>query len=256
MSMKSNTSAAEESALSGALAEGSEDLERRKTGRMARLWGRLLTSESAFDPALMQSLNVLRAQTTATFDDAIALRKIKYREQSSAQIEPEDTASSSDIYVCYGTDNRALGSIRASFDLAAQGTLKLHSVTTVPERWSFRADGSPTRLAEGMRLCVLGRTRQEQLCVKLALWRAVYLRCVELEVDWLLSVARPPLNNDYLLISYERHAPEPHWIYPPDNPVAHELLALNIRSEQVSCRQPGHWINRAFFGTSLETEKS
>jgi hypothetical protein len=225
-----------------------------REGRIARLWGRLLTNESAFDSSIMQSLRVHLVQTPGMLQDAVALRERKYREKLSAKVEPEDTASSSEVYVCYGADGRPLGSIRASFDLTASKTLKLQQITTVPECWSLQSNGAPARLAEAMRLCVNGRSRQEQLCVKLALWREVYLRCVHFDVDWLLTVARPPLNNDYLLISYERHAPEPHWIFPPDNPVAHELLALDIRSEQVSCRQPGHWIHRAFFGPATTKE--
>jgi hypothetical protein len=218
-----------------------------KSGRMARLWGKLLTSEKAFDPLVMRSLRVERALTESAIQDAIALRQEKYREAASAQLEKEDTASNSELFVCYAPSGGPVGSIRASFLLQRGDCLKVEKITKIPDCWRLRADGVPSRLAEGMRLCVAGRTKQEQLCVKLALWRAVYLRCLELNVDWLLTVARPPLNSDYQLVSYERHQPEPHWAYPPDNPIAHELMALNVRSEAIACRKPGHWINRAFF---------
>jgi hypothetical protein len=220
----------------------------RRQGRLARLWGRLLTSEQAFDPRLMSSLRVARADTPEAFRQAIALRELKYRGHAAVQEEPEDLAQWSDLYVCYGADRQPLGSVRFSVDLTGTQCLKAQQVTAVPDLWRLKPNGQLARLGEAMRLCVAGRNRKEQLCVKLALWRQVYLRAVELEVDWLLCVARPPLNNDYQLVSYERHQPEPYWIYPPDNPVAHEVMALNVLSEQVSCRQPGHWINRAFFG--------
>ncbi len=220
--------------------------------RLARRWGKVLTNENSFDAQLMKSLVVSTALTSNDFQEVLALRRQKYKDKASSALEPADTAEHSQLLMCRSPNGNLLGSVRASFDLGGQENLMVQGVTTIPARWRLRADGTPARLTEAMRLCVAGRSKQEQLCVKLSLWRAVYESSVERDTDWILAVARPPLNSDYALISYERHQPEPHWLYPPDHAVAHELLAFNMRSEMVARRQPGHWINRIILGNPLE----
>ncbi len=218
-----------------------------KSGRLARLWARLLSNGGVFDPLLMQGLRVERALTPKEQQTVVSLRVQKYREKAVAELEPEDLAANSELYVCYSASGDPLGAIRIRFALDAGQALTLDQVTEVPDCWRLRADGTKARLGEAMRLCVAGRSKQEQLCTKLALWRIAFIRSRELKVDWLLSVARPPLNSDYQLVSYESVQPEPHWVYPPDHPVAHELMALNVQSEVIACRRPGHWLNSAFY---------
>ena len=208
-----------------------------------RLWHFLLTNATAFDFAEYSRFSVHQAISEADINAVVDLRSRKYG-STLRDLEPEDLAPNTELFLVRAPDGRPLASIRFSFDLFGDGLLKADKLTDIPNTWRLRLDGKPARLSEGIRFCNAGRSKKEQLYAKLQLWVKVFWRSQDLGVDWLLALAREPLNGDYRRMYYQSPGSGPHWVVPADYPTPHELLALKVQDPTIPWIQPEHWLHR------------
>lgn len=210
--------------------------------RQAVKLARMLTKQSAFDLDHFRSFSIRLVESSSDMKIVSELRESKYG-PGSGILEDELNGDGVELYLALDPEGVPTGTIRFSYDLSESGSLITQTVTEIPEVWRFRADGTAARLGEALRLCNAGRSEKVQLATKLILWRQVFWRCQDLGVDWLVVLARFPLNTDYRMMGYVSPEQQPTWVTPGNSSKPHEMLALDLNDRSIPWRNPGHWIH-------------
>lgn len=209
--------------------------------RIRRAWHRVLTSGIGFDIAYAERYTVRRAISSQDRDSVLALRRSGYGPQETFDAKFDDGPNAR-VWICHAPDGRPVGTMRFVVDLDGSRALGVDQVMKCPSEWAVRADGSPARRSEARKLCVAGRTRAEQLAAKLSLWRSFFWASQDLDIDWMLVLARAPINEDYRGLRFQPPKGDaPLWVTPPGD-VPHEALALGVCDPLIPWRQPGHWL--------------
>lgn len=207
--------------------------------RLTKLWDRLM-SPKGFSLDQFRSFDVSTVRTDDQSRIVEALRKRKY--STNVGLEDADFLPHTEVFLCHAADGTPVASLRFAYQLAGVGDLTSEKLFKIPQRWIYRSDGSLANLSEGIRFCNAGRNTREQVYAKMKLWATVYWRCLDLGIDWNIALARHPINLDYRRMGYTGPSPGGLWVTPQDYPVAHEVIALDIKKPDAPWKQEGHWL--------------
>jgi len=139
---------------------------------------------------------------------------------------------------------------RAKFDGAAVGTLRIQTniveplplerTVTLPEIYQGK------RLAEAVRLAV--PNGNEGLLPRDVLFKAFYLACVDMRIDWMVICARHPLHKLYLGLHFHDVFANGEFIPMPHiGDIPHRVLALRVSDVERLWREPRHRLYQLFF---------
>lgn len=173
----------------------------------------------------LQEVASLRAATYGKHLPALAA--------SLSQPEPADFARGCEVFVA-----------KSKFDGSLLGTLRTHSnvYNPLPLQASLElpARFSGTRMLETTRLCIKGSPGAST--VRSALFKAMYLYCLEQKVDWMMAAARKPVDriHDSLLFV---DVNEPGVYYPMAHAggVPHRVMSMSVTDMQrqwEACQHP------------------
>jgi hypothetical protein len=94
------------------------------------------------------------------------------------------------------------------------------------------------RLAEATRLGIdLGRTGR---VVKTALFKALYLYCIEANIEWMVVGARSPLDRQYEALLFQDLFPGQYIPMRHFNNIPHRVLAFDILGARARWEEAGH----------------
>jgi hypothetical protein len=93
-------------------------------------------------------------------------------------------------------------------------------------------------MAEATRLGIdLGRTGR---VVKIALFKALYLYCVEANIEWMVICARPPLDRQYEALLFEDLFPGQVIAMRHVNNIPHRVLAFEVGTADERWAEANH----------------
>lgn len=187
------------------------------------------------------------AQTDADLEKAVQIRQAAYArhvpEIAAMLKEPEafDLNSGSVILLAESKlDGSALGSMRIQTNRYEK--LKLESSVNLPNWLQDQV------LAEAARLGVVGN-RMGRI-VKVLLFKAFYLYCINKGIDWMVITARSPVDRDYEGLLFKDVFPGQGYIpMVHDAGIPHRVMVLNVPSVEPSWNENHHVLYDLFFKT-------
>lgn len=187
------------------------------------------------------------AQTEAEMEKAVQIRQAAYArhvpEIAEMLKEPEafDLNSGSVVLLAESKlDGSALGSMRIQTNRYEK--LKLESSVVLPDWLQGQI------LAEAARLGVVGN-RMGRI-VKVLLFKAFYLYCINKGIDWMVITARSPVDRDYESLLFKDVFPERGYIpMVHDADIPHRVMVLNVPSVEPSWNEHQHSLYDLFFKT-------
>ena len=137
-------------------------------------------------------------------------------------------------------DGSALGSMRIQTNRFQ--ALKLEASVTLPH-WLQNQT-----LSEAARLGVIGNRVGK--IVKILLFKAYYLYCIQEEIDWMVITARSPVDKDYEMLMFEDVFPDQGYIpMKHDANIEHRVMAFHVPSAERLWRTHGHPLYDLVFRT-------
>lgn len=199
---------------------------------------------SAQDSAEYLPFTVRRVMDQADMGRAIDLRHLAYARHMPGFAEalkvPEQDDLTQDALVLIAEsklDGSIIGTVRIQTNLSAPLNVE-HSIA-LPARLSGKT------VAEVRRLAVAPGTSGR--LVKMALVKAVYLYCVNQELDWLLVAARPPLDRMYEQLLLEDLLEGETFVpLPREHNVEHRVLGAEVRLLPIRFAQTRHPLHHFF----------
>lgn len=179
--------------------------------------------------------------------DVAALRAATYGKHlpelgaTLRQPEPADFARGCEVFVAKSKfDGSLLGTLRTHANVF--NPLPMQASIDLPERFNG------TRMLETTRLCIKGNPGAS--VVRTALFKAMYLYCLEQNVEWMMAAARRPVDriHDSLLFVDVK---EPGVYYPMAHAggVPHRVLSMSVTDMQRQWKASEHPLYRFGFET-------
>lgn len=179
------------------------------------------------DEQLEKSLpwSVTWASSVSDFEEAIRLRSTAYGRRFGgarsfqANTDEHDFALNAFVLLARRKESgELLGTMRVAFGVDSQ--IEMLGFHPRPQLMAG------IRLGEARRLSL--KPWRMATLVKLSLWKAFYYSAVARDVEKMLIAARPPMNDDYRLLTFEEAMPGGAWFEPGSLPEPHELMLLNL----------------------------
>ncbi|MBX3639039.1 MAG: hypothetical protein KF888_00810, partial [Nitrosomonas sp.] len=164
--------------------------------------------------------------------------------QTLALPEPADYDSDNLILLAIAKDNSApLATMRIHTN--HNKPLPLEQAVTLPD--SIRS----SKLAEAVRFSVASTHRSEGGSLpRDALFKAYYLACIALNIEWMVICARNPLHKLYLSLLFNDISPNDEPVtLPYAHNIPHRVLKLRVRDVEPLWHEVKHPLYHFFFNS-------
>ena len=169
----------------------------------------------------------------------------KFAQQLTAP-EVADTCPDTYVFLVESKDGaqegggRSLGTMRIHIN--RNHTLPLESTIQLPEPFQNQT------LAEAVRFAIIDGQIGQQ--ARNALFKAFYLMCVALKVEWMVICARPPVHKLYLGLLFEDISPDDKPVIMPHiNNIPHRVLCMRVREVESLWYNAEHPLYQFIFET-------